>query len=63
MAALDYFNQEPIVHTWSYKLDRAKSYDSSHEIDVQVPGATGMNHENWNLPLLIHRRLDAKRLD
>jgi transposase len=24
MAAIDYFNQEPIVHTWSYKLDRAK---------------------------------------
>ena len=24
MAAMDYFNQEPIVHTWSYKLDRAK---------------------------------------
>ncbi len=23
-AAMDYFNQEPIVHTWSYKLDRAK---------------------------------------
>jgi hypothetical protein len=60
MAALDYFNQEPIVHTWSYKLDRAKWYDSSHEIDVLVPGATG---ENWNLPRLIHRRLDAKRLD
>jgi hypothetical protein len=24
MAAMDYFNQEPVVHTWSYKLDRAK---------------------------------------
>jgi hypothetical protein len=23
-AAMDYFNQEPVVHTWSYKLDRAK---------------------------------------
>jgi transposase len=24
MAAMDYFNQEPVVHTWSYRLDRAK---------------------------------------
>src|SRR5215471_1772361 len=24
MAAMDYFNQEPVVHTWSYGLDRAK---------------------------------------
>jgi transposase len=23
MAAMDYFNQEPVVHTWTYKLDRA----------------------------------------
>jgi transposase len=23
MAAMDYFNQEPVVHTWSYKLDKA----------------------------------------
>src|SRR5215468_11984063 len=23
MATMDYFNQEPVVHTWSYKLDRA----------------------------------------
>jgi transposase len=23
MAAMDYFNQEPVVHTWSYGLDRA----------------------------------------
>jgi mannose/fructose/N-acetylgalactosamine-specific phosphotransferase system component IID len=23
-AAMDYFNQEPVVHTWSYGLDRAK---------------------------------------
>jgi hypothetical protein len=22
MAAMDYFNQEPVVHTWAYKLDR-----------------------------------------
>jgi hypothetical protein len=20
---MDYFNQEPVVHTWSYKLDKA----------------------------------------
>lgn len=24
MAAMEYFNQEPVVHTWSYGLDRAK---------------------------------------
>ena len=23
MAAMDYFNQDPVVHTWTYKLDRA----------------------------------------
>jgi len=23
MAAIDFFNQEPVVHTWTYKLDRA----------------------------------------
>ena len=23
MAAIDHFNQDPVVHTWSYKLDRA----------------------------------------
>ena len=23
MAAMDYFNQSPVVHTWSYKLDKA----------------------------------------
>jgi hypothetical protein len=23
MAAIKYFNQEPVVHTWSFKLDKA----------------------------------------
>ena len=23
MAAMDFFNREPVVHTWTYKLDRA----------------------------------------
>jgi transposase len=23
MAAMDYFNQQPIVHTWSFKRDKA----------------------------------------
>ena len=23
MAAMDYFNRDPVVHTWSYKLDQA----------------------------------------
>ena len=23
MAAVDFFNQDPVVHTWTYKLDRA----------------------------------------
>jgi hypothetical protein len=22
-AAMDFFNQEPVVHTWTYKLDKA----------------------------------------
>ena len=22
MAAVDYFNQDPVVHTWTYKLDK-----------------------------------------
>jgi hypothetical protein len=35
---MDYFNQEPVVHSWSYGLDGAKWYDSKHEIDVLVHG-------------------------
>ena len=27
MAAMDYFNQEPVVHTWAYKLDKAAEND------------------------------------
>jgi hypothetical protein len=23
MAAVDYFNRVPVVHTWTYKLDKA----------------------------------------
>jgi hypothetical protein len=23
MAAMDFFNQNPVVHTWSYKLNKA----------------------------------------
>jgi hypothetical protein len=23
MAAIEHFNQHPVVHTWTYKLDRA----------------------------------------
>jgi hypothetical protein len=23
IAAIDYFNQNPVVHTWTYKLDKA----------------------------------------
>jgi hypothetical protein len=22
MAAMDYFNQKPVVHTWAYKIDK-----------------------------------------
>jgi Recombinase len=29
MAAMNYFNQQPIVHTWSFKLDKAAWYDSN----------------------------------
>jgi len=28
MAAIDLINREPVVHTWSYKLEKAASYDS-----------------------------------
>jgi hypothetical protein len=23
MAAMDFFNQDPVVHTWTYKLNKA----------------------------------------
>jgi hypothetical protein len=23
MAAMEFFNQDPVVHTWTYKLDKA----------------------------------------
>jgi hypothetical protein len=23
MAAIDFFNRDPVVHTWTYKLDKA----------------------------------------
>jgi len=23
MSAMDFFNREPVVHTWTYKLDKA----------------------------------------
>jgi hypothetical protein len=23
MAAMDFFNRDPVVHTWTYKLDKA----------------------------------------
>src|SRR6202030_4225754 len=29
MAAMDFFNQQPVVHTWTYKLDAAARYDSN----------------------------------
>jgi hypothetical protein len=29
MAAMDEFNQHPVVHTWSYKLDQAAGYNRS----------------------------------
>ena len=31
MAAMDYFNQEPVVHTWAYKLDKAAEMISNFE--------------------------------
>ena len=31
MAAMDYFNQEPVVHTWAYKLDKAADMISNFE--------------------------------
>jgi hypothetical protein len=31
MAAMDDINQHPVVHTWSYKLDKLHDYDSNRE--------------------------------
>src|SRR4029077_15482594 len=31
MAAMDYFNQEPVVHTWAYKLNKAAHHNSNFE--------------------------------
>ena len=36
MAAMDEFNRNPVVHTWSYKLDRAAVYDLNFKIDELV---------------------------
>jgi hypothetical protein len=32
MAAMDFFNRDPVVHTWTYKLDKAAYYDSNFKI-------------------------------
>ncbi len=32
MAAIDFFNRDPVVHTWTYKLDKAASDDSNFKI-------------------------------
>src|SRR5205085_5439653 len=32
MAAMDYFNRDPVVHTWSYNLEKAACSDSYFEI-------------------------------
>jgi transposase len=32
LAALDYFNSDPVVHTWTYKLDKSARYDSNFKI-------------------------------
>jgi len=34
MAAIDLINSDPVVHTWSYMLEKSASYDSEHEIAV-----------------------------
>jgi len=31
MAAMDHFNENPVVHTWSYKLKKAALYESDQE--------------------------------
>jgi transposase len=33
LAAMDHFNQHPVLHTWTYKLDKAARYDSNFEND------------------------------
>jgi hypothetical protein len=32
IAAIDFFNRDPVVHTWTYKLDNAAWYDSNFKI-------------------------------
>ncbi len=40
IAAIDYFNQDPVVHTWNCTLGKGPRYDSFHEIDrLDVTGA------------------------
>jgi hypothetical protein len=39
---MDEFNRHPVVHTWSYKLDKAAWYDSNLEIDELDTGDTSI---------------------
>jgi hypothetical protein len=36
MAAMEFFNRDPVIHTWTYKLDEAVCYDSNLKIDDLV---------------------------
>jgi hypothetical protein len=29
MAAVDYFNTDPVIHTWTYKLDKSSNFGNA----------------------------------
>ena len=29
MAAVDYFNNDPVIHTWTYKLDKSSNFGNA----------------------------------
>jgi hypothetical protein len=76
MAAIKYFNDEPVVHTWSFKLDKAAQYDSNFGNDglrsrlrpkaaisaaVQL-GRIVPSHVNARPPAADHRRSSFRRM-
>ena len=40
MAAVDYFNHDPVVHTWTYKFDKAAWMQSGNfgSMDFKLAG-------------------------
>lgn len=42
LATIDDINRQPVVHTWSYQLDRAARYDSDLGNDVRRSNSVGL---------------------